>query len=162
MLKSGVLSVATLVLAASAASWLPPRAERVPALRQPVSPVWVGRIAPRTVWDSVYSDEQAARGETLFKDKCSRCHGETLKGIDDAPPLAGKEFLSGWEGKTLGTIFERINSSMPSDDPGTLSKAQISDLVAYILRFSAFPAGKTDLPADGDALKAIQIVAAKP
>ncbi|MFI5311505.1 MAG: c-type cytochrome [Gemmatimonadales bacterium] len=161
-MSTRIISATVLVLASSAASHVFLRSEQSPVLRHPLSPAWVVRIAPRTVWDSVYSEEQAARGEALFKDKCSRCHGEAMQGIDDAPPLAGKEFMIGWVGKSVGALFERINSSMPSDDPGTLSKAQIGDAVAYILKFSAFPAGKTDLPTDGDALKEIQIVGAKP
>jgi mono/diheme cytochrome c family protein len=120
------------------------------------------RHAPRTVWDSVYTEEQARRGETLFKNTCARCHDETLKGIDDAPPLAGSAFLSGWDGKPLSSLFERINSSMPSDDPGTLTKAQIADLIAYILRYGAFPAGAAELPPDAAPMAEIKIIAAKP
>ena len=120
------------------------------------------RLAPRTVWDGVYTEEQAKRGETLFQNSCARCHAETLKGIDDAPPLAGSAFLSGWDGKPLSELFQRINSSMPSDDPGTLSKPQIVDLIAYILRFGAFPAGGAELAPDPAQLLEIKFVAAKP
>lgn len=152
--KSRVVAVAVLALAASAAPRFTMRAAQAPDARRSLH-------APRTVWDSVYTEEQAQRGQVLFRNACERCHGETLKGIDDAPPLAGSAFIAGWEGKTLKALFERINSSMPSDDPGTLTKAQIADAVAYILKFGAFPAGAAELPGDPEQLIEIKIVATK-
>ena len=47
----------------------------------------------KTVWDSVYTEEQAARGQKLFTAACSRCHGASLGGVDAAPALAGGSFL---------------------------------------------------------------------
>lgn len=157
-----ILAVTTLVFASGAGFHLAPGAELATPVRHAVTPAWVARVAPRTIWDSVYSEEQAKRGETLFKNGCARCHDETLKGIDDAPPLAGNAFLGGWDGKPLSALFERINSSMPSDDPGTLSKAQVADLIAYILRYGAFPAGAAELPPDPAAMAEIKFVATKP
>ena len=37
--------------------------------------------APRTVWDGVYTREQAQRGEKLYEQECGRCHGDDLTGI---------------------------------------------------------------------------------
>jgi hypothetical protein len=50
---------------------------------------------------------------------------------------------------------------MPQDKPGSLSRPQTADIVAYILNFNKAPAGKIDLPGDTDLLKAIKIVPPK-
>jgi hypothetical protein len=42
---------------------------------------------------------------------------------------------------------------MPATAPGTLTRPQAADLLAYILSFNKFPAGKTDFPIDEDTLK---------
>ena len=49
---------------------------------------------------------------------------------------------------------------MPADHPGTLSRADCVDILAYILKVNKLPAGKTELPSDADALKQIQFDAA--
>jgi hypothetical protein len=50
---------------------------------------------------------------------------------------------------------------MPQDKPGSLSRQQTTDIVAYVLGFNKAPAGQTDLPSDAELLKAIKIVPAK-
>jgi len=48
----------------------------------------------RSVWDGVYTEEQAKRGEELYRKECASCHGETLVGGGGAAPLTGGTFLS--------------------------------------------------------------------
>ena len=57
----------------------------------------VAAAASRSVWDGVYSKEQAGRGQDAYGSICARCHGENLLGDDDAPPLVDKEFLEKWK-----------------------------------------------------------------
>jgi S-disulfanyl-L-cysteine oxidoreductase SoxD len=114
-----------------------------------------GQDATRTVWDGVYNEEQAQRGRAVFLDQCSNCHGRDLEGADMTPPLTGGVFLSNWDGLTLGDLADRIRVSMPLNSPGTLSRQQTVDVVAYILRFDQFPAGKEELPRESPALKQI-------
>src|SRR5262249_37426885 len=111
--------------------------------------------AQRTVWDGVYNEEQAQRGRAVFLDQCSNCHGRDLEGADMTPPLTGGAFMANWDGLKLGDLADRIRVSMPMNSPGTLSRQQSSDVVAYILRFNQFPAGKEELPRDVPALKQI-------
>jgi len=111
--------------------------------------------ATRTVWDGVYNEEQAQRGRAVFLDQCSNCHGRDLEGADMTPPLTGGAFMSNWDGLTLGDLADRIRVSMPLNSPGTLSRQQTVDVVAYILRFDQFPAGKEELPREVPALKQI-------
>jgi mono/diheme cytochrome c family protein len=112
---------------------------------------------PRTTNDAVFTAEQAKRGEVLYGYVCASCHGAALSGIEAAPPLAGASFTASWTGAPVSDLFERIRISMPQDKPGSLGRPQAADLVAYILSFNKAPAGRTELPADAEALKTIKI-----
>ena len=118
--------------------------------------------AARNVWDGVYSADQAAQGKALFAEKCATCHGADLSGAEMAPPLVGAIFLGDWVGQSAGDLFTRIHSTMPANDPGSLSNAEASLAVAYILSFNQFPAGTTPLPSEDAALGQIAITAEKP
>lgn len=116
----------------------------------------------RSVWDGVYTTEQARRGEALYTQHCATCHGGTLLGAEAAPALTGFEFGANWSGLTLGDLFERIRTSMPSDDPGKVSAQQKADIVAHMLKVGGFPAGMTELPRDQQVLMQIKYLATKP
>ena len=98
----------------------------------------------RTVADRVYSDGQAARGQQQFKTQCVMCHGEALEGVV-GPPLAGAGFLSVWGSRSLAELVDKIEKTMPPQQPGSVSRQQAIDLAAYILRAGKFPAGQTEL-----------------
>jgi mono/diheme cytochrome c family protein len=115
-----------------------------------------------SVWDGVYTDEQAKRGRGLYSQHCGSCHGAVLEGGESAPALAGSEFLSNWNGLTVGDLFERIRSTMPQDKPRTLSREVNADILAYILNANQFPAGTTELPHAAEVLKGIRIESTKP
>ena len=118
---------------------------------------------PRSVLDGVYTEEQTTRGASIYVQECASCHGPMLDGVDDkGPPLSGTVFMENWTGLTVGNVFERIRVSMPSNDPGKLSKQEDADVLAYILRSNKFPAGKTELALETEALKQIRLVAPKP
>jgi cytochrome c len=120
------------------------------------------RAEQGTTWTGVYSDAQATRGEALYADKCASCHAPDLTGLDQAPPLAGSDFNTNWNDLAVNDLFERIRISMPADKPGSLSRQETADVVAFLLQKGSFPAGQTDLPADGEALKGIKFLAKKP
>jgi mono/diheme cytochrome c family protein len=115
----------------------------------------------RTVWDGVYNKEQAKRGEAAFVQACSNCHGRTLEGADVTPALTGGAFMANWDGLTLGDLYDRIRTSMPADRPGSLSRQDNADVIAYILQFNQFPSGKEELPRDALVLKQILFKATK-
>jgi mono/diheme cytochrome c family protein len=109
----------------------------------------------RSVWDGVYTTEQAKRGEPLYAQHCSSCHGSTFEGGEMAPPLAGGAFNANWNGLSLGDLAERIRISMPQNSPGSLSRQQYVDILATMLGGGEFPQGKTELPREVEALKQI-------
>jgi mono/diheme cytochrome c family protein len=117
--------------------------------------------ASTSVWDGVYSKDQASRGQTAYNSKCARCHGEALLGGENSPPLVDRDFLDKWEGKPVSLLVELIRTTMPADGPGKLSRQQCTDMTAYLLSANGFPAGNSDLPADAEALKEILLKAKK-
>ena len=65
-----------------------------------------------------------------------------------APPLAGGEFMAGWDGLTIGDLFERIRISMPQNAPGSLSGQQNADILAFMFSAEQIPGGR-DRTAEG-------------
>lgn len=116
----------------------------------------------RSVWDGIYTEQQAKRGGALYGQQCSGCHGDSLTGADEAPALSGGAFLANWDGLTVGDLFERIRISMPADRPGKLNREQIADILSYILNFNRFPVGNTELERQTEVLKQIRLEAARP
>lgn len=116
----------------------------------------------RSVWDGVYTEEQAKRGEPVYHKECAPCHGDSLAGGESAPPLTGGAFLSNWNGLTLGDLFDRIRKTMPQNTPGKLTKQQNADVLAYALSVNKFPAGKTELSKQTEFLKEIRFDVVKP
>jgi mono/diheme cytochrome c family protein len=125
-----------------------------------VSPIliWAAQ-APATVsvWDGVYTADQAKRGADLFAKSCASCHGDQLEGEGQAPPLTGSEFLGNWNKQVADDLFEIVKATMPADKPGSLSRATNADIMSYIFQVNGFPAGKTELPSDAESLKRIRI-----
>ena len=116
----------------------------------------------KSIWDGVYSQAQAERGRGLYQDQCASCHGSELTGGEMAPPLSGGEFMAGWDGLTVGDLFERVRISMPQNAPGSLSGQQNADILAFVFSVNKFPAGDTELPKEAGILKTIKFEVKKP
>ena len=96
----------------------------------------------RTVWDGVYTEVQAARGQMAFGPSCAGCHALAAEG---KAPLAGDSFWKSFSQKTVGDLLEFVSANMPNGTPGSLSPSTYADLVALILKSNGFPAGSTEL-----------------
>jgi len=129
------------------------------AIRHPVPERQAG--GRPSVWDGVYSQEQARRGQAQYQRSCGSCHAEDLRGSSTAPSLVEESFAFQWNDATVGELFERIRSLMPLDRPNSLSAQAYRDIVAYILQSNKFPAGEQDLDSDGDVLRRILITTEK-
>jgi hypothetical protein len=116
----------------------------------------------KSVWEGVYTEEQAKRGGPMYSEFCASCHGPELMGGEMAPPLATGDFLSGWDGLTLGDLFERMRISMPQNAPGSLSGQQNADILAFMLAANKYPTGSTELSNQAMVLKTIKFEAKKP
>jgi mono/diheme cytochrome c family protein len=115
-----------------------------------------------SVWDGVYTEEQAKRGGPMYSEHCASCHGPELMGGEMAPPRASGAVLTGWDGLTVGDLFERIRISMPQNAPGSLSGQQNADILAFMFSANKFPAGEKELSNQAMILKAIKFEAKKP
>ena len=116
----------------------------------------------RSVWDGVYTEEQAKRGESVYRKECAACHGDMLTGGESAPPLTGGAFQANWNGLSLSDLFDRIRKTMPQSKPGRLTRQQDADVLAFLLNINKFPAGKTELYRQSEMLKEIRFEAKKP
>jgi mono/diheme cytochrome c family protein len=118
--------------------------------------------------DGFYTEEQAERGKDYFRGNCGMCHAanRSQPGKRDliAPP--GRGFVAGpvyiqinlesdesfgrW--RNVGSLFNKIRTSMPLVDGGALSTEAYADIAAYLLRERGLPAGKEELTPDPETL----------
>ena len=116
----------------------------------------------RSVWDGVYTEEQAKRGEPIYQKECALCHGATLTGGESAPPLTGGAFMANWNGLTMGDLFDRVRKTMPLSNPGRLTRQQDADILAFLLSANKFPAGTAELYRQSEMLREIRFESTKP
>lgn len=107
----------------------------------------------KTVWDGVYTAEQAARGRETYERICAECHS-----TGEAPAIVGNIFLRRWFEDNLNVPFTKMRTAMPDDAPGTLPVDTYVDVLSYLLQAGGFPAGAEPLTADSDRLARILIV----
>ena len=116
-----------------------------------------------SIWDGVYTEAQESRGEFIYEGACGFCHGYGLDGAADdpdmrsAPPLARAKFLRDWEGRSLAVLFELSNTTMPEDNPGSLTDQEFVDVIAYMLSVSNLPTGDAELQVDLQGLSQVTI-----
>ena len=113
-----------------------------------------------SVRDGVYVIEQAQRGATLYAKYCATCHADDLLGgvhpksvdrIRVVPALRGGEFIAKYTKMRLGDLFVRTRTSMPQDSPGSLSRSQNADILAFLLQMNGYPPGDNELRQNDDA-----------
>jgi len=117
--------------------------------------------AGQSIWDGVYTDAQAARGQGQYGQHCAVCHGPTGEGSFVTPPLTG-EFIADWTGTTLADLYDKIETTMPLNAPGTLRPAIAADILAYLLKENNFPAGQKELGVTPTELGAISFDVTRP
>jgi alcohol dehydrogenase (cytochrome c) len=98
----------------------------------------------------LYTSAQAQRGEQQFRQACSTCHSIE----DQAGALRTR-----WGSGTLADLFRVISTTMPQNNPGSLSPADYASIVALYLRQSGHPAGAMELPSDPERLMQLRVAA---
>lgn len=113
----------------------------------------------QSVWDGVYTEAQAARGERQYGRSCEQCHGPDMSGdqVEEIPSLVLDSFMTDWNGKSVRELFETMKRSMPKDKPGSLGTGAYVDLVAYLLQANKFPSGAKELSRTPEQLEPIVI-----
>lgn len=125
-----------------AAATAPAPAAEAPAAAADSRTVEAG--AEPTTADGIFTAAQAARGRQLFDDVCSECH-ETSDWTE-----AG--FRGRWEDQSVFQLWYYINDRMPYNDPFSLTREQVTDVLTYILQLNDLPAGDAELGSDDDSI----------
>lgn len=116
-----------------------------------------------SVWDGVFTETQAKRGQAVYQGPCGLCHGRRLNGAPDdpdmpsTPPLARARFLRVWEGRSLATLFDYTRATMPENNPNSLTDQEYVDVIAYMLTVGGMPAGDNELQPDPQRLARVVI-----
>ena len=142
-LHKGPLRLSFALLMVTAISWMLPATANGALLQAPQDDV------QRTVWDGVYTEEQAARGAVQYTESCAGCHAPDLRGNTTSPSLVGVSFAFLWGDRTLGELFGEIQELMPTGRPNSLPAQTYRDILAFILRANSYPSGEQELGADG-------------
>ena len=111
----------------------------------------------KTTNDSVFTDEQATRGEDAYQQECAQCHLDDLLGDGIAPSLFGAPFSFRWSELSVADMLVASRTTMPQGAPASLSPQAYVDIVAYMLKVNDYPAGDVELPTVEAELEAIII-----
>jgi mono/diheme cytochrome c family protein len=101
----------------------------------------------KTVWQGVFTADQADRGRDTFNANCTGCHNRPadLSG-GEAHALKGSVWFDRWREDTLQSLFNKMKGYMPPAKP-RLADGDYADIIAFLLRENAFPAGAQELRA---------------
>ena len=123
--------------------------------------VALGAAAAAAIWAShaiaqtsagPFTEGQAQAGQPLYASRCASCHdsgGETVR-------LVGPGFTQVWTKRSTRDLHTRIQKTMPFNNPGSLTDAETTAIVAHILKSNGARAGTTALtPATDVALSAV-------
>lgn len=94
-----------------------------------------------------FTDAQATAGRTAYAQACASCHGATLAGGGEAPPLVGTIFIDSWGTRTTRDLLTHTRESMPPENPNGLSADAYAAIIAFVLRANGAQSGATELTA---------------
>lgn len=101
---------------------------------------------PRTSLDGVYTAAQAEEGARIYQRVCSECHAKDEYTGD---------MMAGWEGAPLYDLWDIITTTMPENNPGSLSRSEYVGVLAYILELNEMPPGSEELSSRTSVLRNI-------
>lgn len=107
-------------------------------------PAMDGEMAT-SLWDGVFTAEQAERAWEPYNEDCVACHGNTLRGTPGAPRIIGSAFRNKWEGESLASFVQWLTDNMPAGRGGSLSAETYADLAALVLQENGYPAGEAEI-----------------
>ena len=146
--------------------WLPLASMCIAAFAVPLAPIVhvvsgvtaAAQDAASTVWEGVYTEEQASRGQESYKKTCGYCHRDDLSGGGSeigAPALRGPIFTIRWRNQPLSELFLTIGTTMPQNAPDTLTPQTVIDIVSFLLKANDMPGGRTELQPQVEKLRNI-------
>ncbi len=90
---------------------------------------------------------QADAGRAAYLAHCASCHLPDLGGVNEAPALAGSNFMRAWGDRTTNDLLTFIRTNMPPDDRGNLGDGTYLNLVAFLLSANGARTGNQPLRA---------------
>lgn len=121
------------------------------------SPRTAAQAGGKTIWDGVFTDAQATRGQETYNKACATCHAEDLLGSTNAPALVGEAFFSRFNRTSADDVIDVIRRTMPQEAPDTLGMPAYADIASYIFKANGSPAGSAELPVDRTTLREILV-----
>lgn len=93
------------------------------------------------------TQKQAQQGASVYSQQCAQCHGSQLQGAA-APALEGDSFHASIKNRfgTTAELLDYISSNMPVSNPGSLSREQYRDTVAFILASNGYDPSESVSP----------------
>jgi len=107
-----------------------------------------------TFVDPQYTLAQAAAGAEVYKSTCARCHASTQ--------WQGSIFAANWRDRRLSDFHDLVSTTMPQDNPGSLTPQQYVDVTAYVLQLAGFPSGVIALSGDSAMMRHARITIKTP
>ena len=129
---------------ASCQSAVPSGDGRRASVDAPSAPTPRSRIDEPNTLHGVYTAEQAGRGRLVFAQICSECH--------EASDWTDPAFLARWEEASVFRLWHWVYARMPHGNPGSLTREQVTDALAYIFELNGLPPGADELGTDDDSL----------
>src|ERR1700683_5005545 len=80
-----------------------------------------------------YTAQQAASGRTIYQSNCAICHVSDLGGRNEAPQLAGSNFVGEWGDRNTSDLIAFIETTMPPNNPHGLGEEAYVNIAAFIL-----------------------------
>lgn len=113
----------------------------------------------RTIWDGVFTAEQATAGGALYTQYCQGCHGKTGRGTPGGPGVTGANLNKKWEDTSLLDFFTFAHTNMPPGNAGKIGSEQdYVNIVSYIMELHGAEPGDKMLVWNEDQLANIYIV----
>lgn len=102
----------------------------------------------KTIHDGVFTSEQVESGAEVYDKICLECHPRDY---------FGPAYMTGWEGATVAELFGMVESTMPYENPGTLERREVMEVLVYIFSLNGVPSGDSEMGDSSEALKGIVI-----
>jgi alcohol dehydrogenase (cytochrome c) len=106
-----------------------------------------------------FTQAQAQAGRAAYQTHCAACHLPDLRGLNQAPPLAGSAFQQQWGDRPVAELFSVIDTTMPLVGPGVQGDEASLAIVAYILEANGALPGRLALSADDAASVSVALTA---
>lgn len=101
----------------------------------------------RALTEGVFTKAQSERGAKAYQKACLKCH----------PTAEFKSYLSRWVGLPVSYLYDTLRLTMPQDNPGGLSRKQLTDVLTYFFQINGLPTGDEELDSAQASLDAVTI-----